>query len=65
MFTCERCGTRFARRGAAGESCPRCLVRDGIRTTLSRAPGAGDADEPLPTVRLERAVRKELGRRAR
>lgn len=34
MYTCERCGTGFGRRGATSDSCPRCLAREGVRVTL-------------------------------
>lgn len=63
MYICERCGTRFGRRTATVESCPRCLARDGIRVALAfslfedRRPGGSGARSAEG---LERAVRREL-----
>jgi hypothetical protein len=67
MYSCERCGTRFGRH-VAGESCPRCLAREGVRVTL-----AFRLLEELPAVRttprpgegLEAAVRRSLASGAR
>lgn len=65
MHTCERCGTRFGRVTASG-SCPRCLVRDGVRVPLRfrRAGDDGVASGPSRSTRLEAAVREQLSRMA-
>lgn len=39
MFSCERCGSRYSAKAAAGlEHCPRCLGRDGVVARLGFAP---------------------------
>jgi hypothetical protein len=47
MYTCERCGTGFARPSTVLESCPRCLARDGVRVALApRLPEGGGGRSP-------------------
>lgn len=61
MYTCERCGTGFARRTATSENCPRCLAREGVRVTLASRllaePGTRSSAPP-PMERLDAAVRR-------
>jgi hypothetical protein len=36
MYDCERCGASFSPlRIASPDTCPRCFVREGVRTQLS------------------------------
>jgi hypothetical protein len=67
MFSCERCGTRFGRH-VAGESCPRCLAREGVRVTLTfrlleEQPPIRTT--PRPEEGLEAAVRRGLASASR
>ena len=67
MYSCERCGTRFGRH-VAGESCPRCLAREGVRVTLAFRLLA--EQPPIRTATrkeegLEAAVRRGLASGAR
>jgi predicted nucleic acid-binding Zn-ribbon protein len=61
MHTCERCGTSFGRPSAVLESCPRCLVREGVRVRLApkRLDGGGAMPRTLSDG-LEEAVRERL-----
>jgi len=68
MYTCERCGTGFGRRGATSDSCPRCLAREGVRVTLvlrALAEPGPRAAGPRLEPGLAAAVRRGLASGAR